>query len=247
MRSIDLNADLGEGAPFDYELLQIISSASVACGGHAGDIDTMGCTLLQAKQAGVVTGAHPGYLDKENFGRVQLDISAGEAAKQVVAQLQALEQVSERVGQPISYVKLHGALYNRAAQDFAFSFEIFEALQNYRSSIIVLALDRSAQMKAAQRLGLRSVAEAFVDRAYTDFGLLVERGQPGAVYDDVTTAVDQAVTIARDREVVSQTGKHIKSQAKSLCLHGDNRAALEMADAVRNGLQLAGFSIRAAV
>ncbi len=247
MKSIDLNADLGEGAPLDGELLQIVSSASVACGGHAGDEQIMERTLLAAKQAGVVTGAHPGYLDKENFGRVQLDISAQKVARQVVGQLQAIENIAQKTGQPVSYVKLHGALYNRASREYDFARVIFEAIADYSNCLSVLALDNSAQIRAAQDAGLQTIAEAFADRAYTQAGLLMGREQPGAVYDRAEIAVRQAVLIARDGELVSQSGKRIKSGARSLCLHGDNEAALQLATAVRDGLKQVGIAIRAAV
>lgn len=247
MKSIDLNADLGEGAAYDVELLQIVSSASVACGGHAGDEGTMERTLLAAKQAGVVTGAHPGYLDKKNFGRVELDIAAGEVAQQVVEQLHVIHDIAQKVAQPIPYVKLHGALYNRASKEYDFARVVFSAIKEYCSSLAILALDNSAQIRAAQDVGLHTIAEAFADRAYTEDGLLVARGQAGAVYNRTDIAVKQAVAIAQVGEVVSQSGKRIKSGARSLCLHGDNDAAIKLATAVRDGLQQAGIAIRTAV
>ncbi len=243
MNSIDLNADLGEGAAFDEQLLGIVSSASVACGGHAGSAKLMERTLLAAKTAGVRTGAHPGFVDPDSFGRKRLDLPAETIAAQVVTQLQSITAIAEKVGQPISYVKLHGALYNWASEDYALAHTIFEAVKSFNPSLAILALDGSKQLKAAEGLGLKTIPEAFADRAYDADGLLVSRSRAGAVYSEPALAVAQALGIARDRQIIAIDGAALPSGAKSICLHGDNESALKIAHSIREALGEAGVAI----
>ncbi len=243
MKSIDLNADLGEGMAFDDELMNIVSSASIACGGHAGDEQSMKACLLAAKKAGIVTGAHPGFVDKENFGRLELDLPHETIRGQVMEQIGRLVEIGERVGQRISYVKLHGALYNLAARDHDLSWILFSAIREFDPSLAILALDGSAQFEVAGDLGFRVIGEAFADRAYEENGQLVSRTQPGAVYHDPALAVAQSLDIATRGVIRSIGGKEITSRARSICLHGDNHAALELARAVRAGLEGEGVEI----
>ncbi len=245
MNSIDLNADLGEGAAFDEQLLGIVSSASIACGGHAGSAEIMERTLLGAKRAGVRTGAHPGFIDRENFGRKRLDLPAKTIAAQVIEQLESISEISGKVGQPISYVKLHGALYNWASEDEELAHTIFEAVKAFNPSLAILALDGSKQLKAAEGLRLKTIPEAFADRAYDADGLLVSRSRAGAVFSDPAQAVAQALGIARDQQIIAIDGALLPSGAKSICLHGDNEAALIIARAIRGALGEAGIAIRA--
>ncbi len=243
MISIDLNADLGEGAAFDEQLLGIVSSASVACGSYAGSAEIMERTLLGAKKAGVRTGAHPGFVDPENFGRKRLDLPPETIAAQVVAQLQSITAIAENVRQPISYVKLHGALYNWASEDYALAHALFGAVKSFNPSLAILALDGSRQLKAANDLGLKTIPEAFADRAYDADGLLVSRALPGAVLSEPAQAVAQALGIARDKKITSIEGKTLASNATSICLHGDNEAALTIARAICDALGKAEIAI----
>lgn len=246
MSSLDLNADLGEGMTNDEALLAIVSSASVACGGHAGNAEIMEHTLRAAKQGGVRTGAHPGFVDRENFGRVVLDLPVKTIAAQVIEQVQAIGVIAEKVGQKIAYVKLHGALYNRASGDYEFARTIFAALKELDPALAILALDNSAQLRAARDLGLKTIAEAFADRAYDGQGLLVSRKIEGSVFSDPAQAVAQALGIARDQAITAIDGTLLKSNAKSICLHGDNAAALKIARSIRDALAAAGIAISAA-
>lgn len=247
MKSIDLNADLGEGQPFDLDLMAIISSASIACGGHAGDEDTIAAALLGAKNANILSGAHPGFEDKKNFGRRRLGIPVCEIVTQVERQLRKILTIGADVGQPISYVKLHGAMYNWASQDEKFAREIFKSVKEIDSTLKIMALDNSAQIFAAHAVGLEAIQEAFVDRAYDQDGLLVDRSIKGSVFHRAEDAVFQALSIIERGEIVSIDGTLIPSKAKSLCLHGDNAAALTLARSVRDGLLDAGVTIRAPV
>ncbi len=247
MISIDLNADIGEGMGFDKELLEIISSASIACGGHAGDDETMATTLTAAKKANVVTGAHPGFEDRKNFGRKQLDISAIQMGEIIVEQIKNICTIADEVGQKISYVKLHGALYNLASKDFAYAKTIFGAIKKFDANLAILAMDNSAQLTAAKELGFKTIAEAFADRAYQKNGLLVSRKIDGAVFDQAQLAVDQVLSIAQNNKIISHDGFEISSNATSICLHGDNKAALKLARAIKRALEDAGIKIAAPV
>ncbi|MCF6326663.1 MAG: LamB/YcsF family protein [Devosiaceae bacterium] len=247
MKTIDLNADLGEGMGFDLELLQIISSASIACGGHAGDAKTMAATLEAAKKAGVVTGAHPGFKDRENFGRKQLDISASHMGEIIVEQIKTICLIADEVGQIISYVKLHGALYNLASKDFTYAKTIFGAIKKFDANLAILAMDNSAQLKAAKELDFKTISEAFADRAYQNNGLLLSRKFDGAVFNKTELAVKQVLSIAQNNKITSHDGFEIPSNANSICLHGDNKAALKLANAIKLALEDAGIKIAAPV
>lgn len=247
MSEIDLNADLGEGMDYDAELLDIVTSASVACGGHAGDAATMEATLRAAKSRGVVTGAHPGFADRENFGRVRLILEFPALWDQISGQIADVVTIAEQVGQPISYVKLHGALYNMAAEDQALSEQLFATIKDTFGPLPIMTLDGSAQVRAAERIGLPIIREGFADRAYLDDGTLAPRDRPGAVLHDPDAATAQAVRMARAGEIATLSGKVIPCNVQSICLHGDNAAALELARAVRAGLEAEGIAVRAVV
>jgi len=243
--SIDLNADLGEGMAFDKQLLKIVSSASIACGAHAGNEQIMEKTLNAAAEAGVVTGAHPGFYDPDHFGRRELDLPPETIALQVVEQLQLVSEIGKRAGQPISYLKLHGALYNLASERFELAREIFAAVQKVDPKLAIMALAGSAQLAAAKELGLKTISEGFADRAYTANGLLLTRKNHGALYSDPAIAVNQAIMLARDKRVIAVDRTSIACEVQSVCLHGDNRAALELALAVRDGLLVNDIMIKA--
>jgi len=244
---IDLNADLGEDMPHDNELLGIVSSASIACGGHAGSPETMRRTLAAAKAAGVVAGAHPGFEDPEHFGRRALDLPLAAVQDLVTRQIEAISRIGDEVGHPVSYVKLHGALYNMAGQDADLAKAIFEAVAHRCGLLTVLALDNSAQAEAAEVVGLPVIREAFADRRYLPDGHLVPRSDPGAVYSDPAIACAQAIGIARDGSITTGDGSRIATAAQSICLHGDNAKALDMARTIRAGLEEHNIAIRAAL
>ena len=247
-RTIDLNADLGEGfgkqrAAEDEALLDLVSSANIACGFHAGDATTMKDTVRAAKARGVSIGAHPSYPDVPGFGRRELGLSPTHISFHVEAQLRALAAVCTGAGARMSYVKPHGAMYNRAAKDPGAANAIAAAIRNVDPGLALLGLPGSAMEAAASGSGLAFVREAFIDRAYTPDGKLVPRGEPGAVIDDVVQAVERALRMARDQTVRAVSGETLRIDAQSLCVHGDNPAATALLRAVRAKLELAGFSI----
>jgi len=246
MTSIDLNADLGEGMGTDEDLLGIVSSASIACGGHAGDAATMRHILKLCKARGVRAGAHPGYADKKRFGRFRLVMPLDQIVAQVRNQMFLIRHVASEVDVPLSYVKLHGALANQTAEELAMAVAIFAAVQAMDPKISVLALDNSEQVRAARAVGVPVIREAYADRAYNADGLLVPRNTEGAVIHDVDAVIERCVRLAQKGEIVAIDGTVLKSGARSICLHGDTPGAVDLAREVRDALEGEGIAIAAA-
>jgi UPF0271 protein len=239
---MDLNADLGEGMD-DGPILPFLTSANVACGLHAGGPATMDRTVAQALARGVRIGAHPGYPDRENFGRTAMDLPLEEVRALVLYQLGALDAFVRARGGRLSHVKAHGALYNRAAKDAALARAIAEAVRAYRGDLVLVGLAGSAQLSEARALGLRSVGEAFADRRYLPDGSLMPRSEPGSVLHEAAEAAEQALRIAKDGFVLAADGSRVRVEAETLCLHGDTAGAVGMARAVRERLESAGVGI----
>jgi len=246
---IDLNADLGESYGRweldDAPLLDVVTSASIACGFHAGDPMVMRRTVRAAGGRGVAIGAHPGYPDLVGFGRRELAATADEIGAMVLYQVGALQAVCAAEGTRLRYVKPHGALYNRAARDAAAADAIALAVRAADASLALLGLAGSELEHAARRAGIPAVREAFVDRAYRADGTLVPRGEPGAVLDDVEAVAERAWTLVRDGCVRSIEGEIVRVQADSLCTHGDGAHALALCTAVRARLEREGVRVTA--
>jgi UPF0271 protein len=247
MTTLDLNADLGEGLANDAALLRIVSSASIACGGHAGDAATMAASVRAAHAEGVSIGAHPGFMDLENFGRRRLNVDDEELTRQIRSQLEALAAVAEAEGAVVRYVKLHGALANMAAEDERLASIAFAAVRSHDAHMAILAIDNSAQVVAAETLGLAVVREAYADRAYLPGGMLVPRSEPGAVLHDTDLIVARALRLAESGEIVAIDGSVIRTAARSLCIHGDTPDAVAIAGALHAGLTAAGIPIAASL
>ena len=245
MNAIDLNADLGEGMPGEDDLLAVVSSASIACGGHAGDAATMRRALQACKARGIRAGAHPGYADRKRFGRFRLDVPRGELLRQVRSQIFLARFIAHEVGVPLAYVKLHGALANQTAEDFGFALDVFATIQSMDPALAILALDRSEQVAAALSLGMPLIREAYADRAYTAGGLLVSRAEPGAVIYDADAVIARCLRLAERGEIVAVDGTVLRSSARSICLHGDTPGAADLARDVRDALEAAGVAISA--
>lgn len=241
----DLNADLGEGAGSDEALLEIVSSASIACGGHAGDDITMHVAMRAAKARGVAVGAHPGFIDPEHFGRRRLVLLPEELDAQIRSQVRRLVEIGEEEGVPVRYMKLHGALANMAAEEPSVAAVAFAAVVGLADRLAILALDESAQVEVATAMGFPVVREAYADRAYQPNGLLVPRTTPGAVLHDAGAIAERAVRLATANELVAIDGTIIQSEARSLCIHGDNAEAVTIARRVRVALEAAGIEIAA--
>ncbi|WP_371614865.1 LamB/YcsF family protein [Streptomyces sp. NBC_00454] len=249
---IDLNADLGEGfgrwtLTDDEALLSVVTSANVACGFHAGDPSIMRRVCELAAARGVRIGAQVSYRDLAGFGRRSMDVPAGELADEVAYQIGALEVFAKAAGSTVSYVKPHGALYNRTVHDAAQAAAVVSGvlLAAGRAGLPVLGLPGSLLLAAAERAGLPAVPEAFADRAYTPAGTLVPRGEPGAVVHDPDAVVARAVAMAAGGSVVAAGGSRIPVAARSLCLHGDTPGAADLALRVRAALGAAGVRVEA--
>ena len=227
----------------DEALLATVTSASIACGFHAGDPVVMRETVASALTRGVRIGAHPGYPDLVGFGRRDLAVTPSEVEAIVVYQIGALQAVCAAAGARLRYVKPHGSLYNRAARDAATADAIARAVRSVDSSLILLGLARSALIEAADRVGIRSVSEAFVDRAYRSDGSLVPRTEPGAVLTDVGAVADRALRMVETGTVLAADGSVVRMRAESLCVHGDDRDAAAIVRAVRTRMEQAGVSV----
>lgn len=242
---IDLNADLGEGyGPWvmgeDASMLDCVTSANIACGGHAGDPETMFRTLRLAAERGVNVGAHPGYADREGFGRRVIPMQVGEVARMVAAQVGALMALARLAGTAVRYVKPHGALGNLAAADSAVAKAIAEAVQAIDPTLAVLAISGTQLEQAARAQGLTVCAEIFADRAYLPSGQLVPRSQPGAMLHDATEAVDRLIGYLKSGRMPVVGAEPIALRADSICVHGDNAESLAMARLVRVRLEAEG-------
>lgn len=242
---VDLNADLGEGAPDDDELLALVSSANIACGWHAGDARLMNTTAAAALARGVAIGAHPSYPDRENFGRSEMHLKPEEVRADLIYQIGALDALVRAAGGSLHHVKPHGALYNQAARDPALADAIAAAVRAVNPGLAVYGLAGGELLRAAERAGLRAVAEVFADRGYRADGSLVPRSQPGALVDDVDVAVARTLRMVREGVVTAVTGETVTLQAQTLCLHGDGPHALAFARAIRQALTDAGVELRA--
>ncbi|MEU6367556.1 5-oxoprolinase subunit PxpA [Streptomyces sp. NPDC046931] len=249
---IDLNADLGEGfgrwrLTDDERLLSVVTSANVACGFHAGDAATMRRVCLLAAERGVRIGAQVSYRDLAGFGRRAMDVPPAELAAEVAYQIGALEVFARAAGSRVSYVKPHGALYNRVVHDERQAEAVVDGVLLADATLPVLGLPGSRLLKVAGKAGLPAVTEAFADRAYTDEGTLVARGEDGAVITEPDTVVGRSVALARLGTVTARSGREIPVQARSLCLHGDTPGAVDLARRVRAGLEASGVRVEAFV
>jgi UPF0271 protein len=224
-------------------LLHLVSSANIACGFHAGDATTMRDTIRAAASRGVAIGAHPSYPDIPGFGRRELGLSSKEIRFHVSYQLRAFRDICGSENTKLSYVKAHGALYNRAAKDSSAAAAIVQAICDVDPSLVLLGLAGSEMARAALRSGVAFAAEAFADRAYKRDGSLVPRQEPGAVIHDITTAAKRAITLVESSTITTEDGTTLAVVAQSLCVHGDNPDALPMLREVRTTLESSGVRI----
>ena len=245
---IDLNSDLGEGfGPWamgsDAEMLSIVTSANVACGGHASDPETMFHTLTLAKENGVSVGAHPGYNDREGFGRRVIPMSPAEIGRMCAAQIGALIGIAAQVGVPVTYVKPHGALGNLAARDRDVANAIVAAVQQIDPDLAILAISGTQSEHAARAANAPVFSEVFADRGYLSSGQLVPRGQDGAMVHDAKEATDRLLSFLETGLMPVIDGDPIKLDAQSICVHGDSIGAVDMAREIRTRLTAHGVQI----
>lgn len=242
---VDLNADLGEGAPDDADLLTLVTSANIACGGHAGDARLMQATVRAALAHGVAIGAHPSYVDREHFGRREMQLDPDQVRAEVLCQVGALDALARAAGGRLHHVKPHGALYNQAARDPALADAIAGAVRAIDPGLAVYGLAGGELLRAAERAGLRAVAEVFADRGYRADGSLVPRREPGALIDDTHEAVARTLRMVLEGVVQAVSGETVPLRAQTICLHGDGPHALAFARALHAALRDAGVQLRA--
>ena len=245
---VDLNSDMGEGfGPWrmgdDAALLDVITSANIACGFHAGDPDVMAETMRLAAKNGVGIGAHPGFADLKGFGRRRLNIGAEELGNMIAYQLGAAEGMARSVGANIRHFKLHGALANMCAEDATLAKTCYRAALRVNPEIILMVLAETAQQAVVQELGANWAGEIFADRAYEDDATLVDRSKAGAVLHDADMAAERILNMLREDAIIAESGKRIPAKIDTICLHGDTPEAVEMARALRTKLSAAGVTL----
>lgn len=249
MRAIDLNSDLGESFGAwnmgdDAAMLDIVTSANVACGFHAGDPAGILRTLKAAAAKNVTIGAHVSYPDKVGFGRRNMDVSSDELIADVIYQIGSLQGLARAAGTSVRYVKPHGALYNTIAHDRRQAMAVIEAIRAIDPTLVLVALAGSPLIELARSEGLRCIAEAFADRAYTPQGTLVSRREPGAVLHDPKLVAQRMLHLVQSGSIEAIDGSQVKIEADSICVHGDSPAAVEMACELRRELEQANTSLQ---
>jgi len=247
---IDLNADLGESAEAlangaDFEMMRHISSANVACGGHAGDENTMRQTVAAAKQLGVAVGAHPSYPDRENFGRLESSIEPSALESSVREQILSLANVAEQLGVRLIHVKPHGALYHAANKDRAVTLAVGRAVLAVDPQLIMVGQAGAASLEVWRSMGLRTATEAFADRTYERDGSLRKRTLPGALRDTPERAAEQAVSIVLRHCVTAGDGSELPVAAQTICMHSDTPGAAAIAREVNQRLKASGVKVQA--
>lgn len=248
MPSIDLNSDLGEGfgdyrCGDDAAMLEVVTSANVACGLHAGDPEIMARAFAIARERGVAVGAHPGYPDLWGFGRRVLPFTPGEVERLVAYQVGAAAGLAAYAGHRLTYVKAHGALANLAAVEREVADAIAKAVKAVDPSLALLAIALTAQVAAGEAQGLEVHQEIFADRGYTEAGLLIPRGQPGAMITDEAEAADRVLAMVQEGAIIAASGQRLPTPIRSVCVHGDSAHAVATARAVRARLEGAGVRL----
>ncbi len=247
---IDINSDLGESeeslaSGADFELMRYITSANVACGGHAGDESTMRETVRMAKQLGVAVGAHPGYPDRANFGRIESPLSMAEIEATVRDQIAALAEVAASLGAELAHCKPHGALYHAANKSADVAAAIGRAVLQGDEQLVMVGQAGSQALTVWESMGLSCAAEAFADRVYEPNGTLRKRTLPGALLEDPSSAARQALDIATRQTAVAADGSTLKVVAQTICIHSDTPGSAGIARAVNEALRKAGVQVRA--
>ncbi len=243
-KQIDLNCDMGEGMDNDALLMPLISSANIACGYHAGDDSIMRATVALAKQSGVSIGAHPGFADKENFGRTEMQLSEKELYQLIWDQLALMQRITQEASVAMHHVKPHGALYNMAARDATMARVICQAAKDFDAALIFYGLSGSYLISEAQALGLSTVSEVFADRTYQDNGSLTPRSQPNAMIHDQASSLAQVLQMIQEQNVTAVSGKIVSLSAETICIHGDGPHAVSFAQQINQALTSADINIQ---
>lgn len=249
MAEMDLNCDMGEvpeaiADGTQEALMRSITSANIACGGHAGNADTMRATIEQALRHNVAVGAHPGYPDRENFGRLELKMPPDAVAEFVHEQVETLARIAAELGATVVHAKPHGALYNQAVRDEVLAGAIAEGVGRWRRGVVLVGLAESPMLRVFADAGFRVAGEAFADRHYERDGTLRSRRFADALIRDPREAAEQALTIAQDGCLTAHDGTRVRLRADTICIHGDTPGAPQIAAAVARALRSAGVELR---
>jgi UPF0271 protein len=245
MPRLDLNCDLGEGAGHDHELMPLITSANIACGAHAGDETTMRASIALAKKHGVAIGAHPGFADRENFGRREMPVVPEEIYQLVLTQTQTLQRLARESGARVTHVKPHGALYNMSARNTLLADAVAHAVYEADPRLVLVGLAGSHLLSAGCTCGLAVASEVFADRTYQPDGSLTPRGRPDALIRDENIAVAQVLRMVREGRVRATDGSDGVITADTVCVHGDGPHAVAFAHRLRAELEKAGVVVKA--
>ncbi len=242
---IDLNSDMGEGfgrwaMGDDAALLNIITSANIACGGHAGDANHMATTMRAALKNGVGIGAHPGFNDLQGFGRRRMVLSTDELRNLVTYQVGAAQAMAKAAGGKLRHLKLHGALSNMACEDAEIARVCYEAALQVQPDLVIMVLAATKMEAVVRDLGCAWAGEIFADRAYEDDASLLDRSKPGAVLHDAKAAATRILGMLKEGAIIAESGKRIAAKIDTICVHGDTKEAVEMATALRIELERAG-------
>jgi UPF0271 protein len=243
IKSIDLNCDLGEGVGEDAQIMEYVSSVNIACGFHAGNASTMAETVKLAVAKQVKIGAHPSFLDLENFGRKEMNLPAKEVYDIVLYQLGALHGFLKAAGTKLHHVKPHGALYNMAAKDPQLAEAIAQAVFDFDPELILYGLSGSKMIAAAQQTGLKAAAEVFADRTYQNDGTLTPRSSDNALITNSNLALAQVLMMIREQQVITVDHKKINIQAETICIHGDGPHAFAFAKKIFDALTADGITL----
>ncbi|HQV54517.1 MAG TPA: 5-oxoprolinase subunit PxpA, partial [Chitinophagaceae bacterium] len=234
----DINCDLGEGIGNDALIIPFITSANIACGYHAGDIDTMHQTIAICLKHNVSIGAHPSFLDRENFGRTEINLPVDDLYELLTQQLIIFSEVADIFDKTINHVKPHGALYNMSAKDAFIANIIAKAVNDFDSNLILYGLSGSHSISEANRMGLKTASEVFADRTYQDDGSLTPRSKHDALIIDADKMIQQVSQMINDGTVTTVSGKSIPIKAETICIHGDGKHAVEFAKAIHKLLSV---------
>ena len=246
---ININCDLGEKSKFhsiknDPELLNIVNSANIACGYHAGDEETMNMVIKISKSNGVSIGAHPSFNDPENFGRKKINLSSSEITKLITAQYEILQKIAQTHGENVTHIKPHGALNNMACEDFDLANTISKSINNIDKNIIFLVPTGSQMEIAAKKLNMKIACEIFADRNYEDDGNLVSRAKDHALITDPNMAKKHVLSMVNNQAINCFSGKQIPCEIDSVCIHGDNESSLATAKSIKENLLSNGLILK---
>jgi 5-oxoprolinase (ATP-hydrolysing) subunit A len=243
--SIDLNSDMGEGAGHDKSILPFISTANIACGYHAGDEKTIWQTIELAQKHKVSVGAHPSFLDRENFGRKEMNLSLEEIYELVTQQLLLFNEIAGSVNAPFHHVKPHGALYNSSAKDKKVAMTVARAVKDFDEKLILFGLSGSHSIHEAKAAGLKTASEVFADRSYQDDGSLSPRSIADGLIEDVSIAIKQVLQMIKKGTVTSVSGREMPILAETICIHGDEKQAVKFAKEINRALKENHIDIKA--